>query len=802
MASDVTFISGSGANGTGTTALTVTIPASAVGGVGILITSIRSAAGTAKVTGITGSTGTWVHVGDIANSTPTVITSMFYCLSVSASGTATCTISGTATETSCSMGAYSSVATVVSAGFQTNTGTGTAPSVSLTTTGVRSVVVAGMGIAYAVAQSATTGNLRSNTSTGSTSSGVGSALLDNTLAPDLSPVTVTSASSTDSSAWSAIAMELQPSAPAVKLTVGFPKSMPGLATRIAVPQTQATVKLRGTTAIDPVKMPFPYQMTLTPSSFNVVAGLTQQLQAALLYSNNFSVSVTTDPATTYSSNNTAVATVSSTGLVTAVAVGTTTIQAMYSKIGVGNFSVTSGVTVTPATLVSIAVTPANDLVLPSAVVNYTATGTYTDGSTVNITTSCAWTSSATGVATIISGTGVATANANPSSTAAPGITTITATDGSVSGSTTLIVEASLLGIVVAPESFSLAKGLTQQMSAQGTYSSGTVADLTSSVTWSSGTPGHATITTGGLLTAVAAGTSLIGATFGTFSDSITATVTAASLVSIAVTPADPVISPLGTEQFTATGTYSDGSMVNITGSVSWASSQTSIATINSSGLATATASLGGVTAITATSGLIVGTTALVVQSTASPTLNSITATPNSVILTFSASVDNLQTSPSAWTVGIIGSPTNVAPVTVTAIAVVGAVVTLTTTTQTGGATYVLNIPSTAITSTTGYPFLGPFAQDFTGGSGLTNTFVVTVIDAQTLLVTFQRPVMETGTHGALQTSNYSLNHDNPAILGVTAVTAAQYVVTTAPQTYGTVYTLTVSNVWDTFFNPI
>ena len=48
--------------------------------------------------------------------------------------------------------------------------------------------------------------------------------------------------------------------------------------------------------------------------------------------------------------------------------------------------------------------------------------------------------------------------------------------------------------------------------------------------------------------------------------------TSAGLVSIAVTPANPSIA-LGTnQQFTATGTYTDGSTLNLTGSVTWSSS--------------------------------------------------------------------------------------------------------------------------------------------------------------------------------------------------------------------------------------
>jgi hypothetical protein len=80
------------------------------------------------------------------------------------------------------------------------------------------------------------------------------------------------------------------------------------------------------------------------------------------------------------------------------------------------------------------------------------------------------------------------------------------------------------------------------------------------------------------------------------------------LQSIAVTPVDPTVPPDGTQQFTATGTYLDGSTENLTSQVTWASSSPSIATVNATGLATAL--VNGVSTISATSGAIQGNTLL------------------------------------------------------------------------------------------------------------------------------------------------------------------------------------------------
>jgi len=85
----------------------------------------------------------------------------------------------------------------------------------------------------------------------------------------------------------------------------------------------------------------------------------------------------------------------------------------------------------------------------------------------------------------------------------------------------------------------------------------------------------------------------------------------ATLQSIAVTPANPSISDLAAQQFTATGTYSDSSTQNLTGTATWSSGATATATISATGLATAVG-VGGST-ITATEGSVHGSTLLTVS---------------------------------------------------------------------------------------------------------------------------------------------------------------------------------------------
>ena len=84
--------------------------------------------------------------------------------------------------------------------------------------------------------------------------------------------------------------------------------------------------------------------------------------------------------------------------------------------------------------------------------------------------------------------------------------------------------------------------------------------------------------------------------------------TVPTLTSISVTPATVSLPIAATQQFTATGTYSDGTQGNITASATWSSTATNVATISTAGTATGVGE--GTTTIQATVGTINGSTSL------------------------------------------------------------------------------------------------------------------------------------------------------------------------------------------------
>jgi 6-phosphogluconolactonase (cycloisomerase 2 family)/uncharacterized protein YjdB len=340
---------------------------------------------------------------------------------------------------------------------------------------------------------------------------------------------------------------------------------------------------------------------------------TDQFAATASYAGGTTQNVTT--MVTWTSGNTAVASFAVNGVtppglavtgINGTALITATLTAGTSTPVKGTETLT--VAGTPPTLVSIAVTPTTASIATGQTQPYTATGTYSSGPTQVLTTGVTWASSNTGTATINS-TGLATG-------VAAGTTNITATVGTVSSpptAVTLTVTASpvLQSIAVTPATASVVAGLTQQYTATGTYSSGPTQVLTTGVTWASSNTSAATIDGSGLATGVAAGTTNITATVGTVSSpptAVTLTVTAPVLQSITVTPSTASIQVGQTQDYIATGSYSNHTTAPITTGVTWTSNPTAIATINGSGVAT------GVSKGTATIMATVGTIS-------SPTVN-------------------------------------------------------------------------------------------------------------------------------------------------------------------------------------
>jgi trimeric autotransporter adhesin len=354
-----------------------------------------------------------------------------------------------------------------------------------------------------------------------------------------------------------------------------------------------TGSLCGSTTLT-VGAPALESITVTPPNGTLAVGFSLQFDALGTYSDGSTQDLTSSA--TWSSSSSSMAVITSTGQASGLAAGSTTIIAVS-----GTVQGSTGLTVTAATptLVSISVTPASTSIGTGNTQQFMATGIYSDGSTQNLTSTATWSSSAMSVATITAG-GLATA-------VAPGNSSIGASLNSIAGATTLTVVPVLVSISVTPATASIAAGSTQQFTATGNYSDGSTQNLTSTTTWSSSANSVATIAAGGLATGVAPGSAGISATLNSIVGAASLSVTPV-LVSISVTPANTSIGTGSTQQFTATGNYSDGSTQNLTSAATWGSSAMGVATIAAGGLATGVTP--GSTNISATMNSIVGSTML------------------------------------------------------------------------------------------------------------------------------------------------------------------------------------------------
>jgi 6-phosphogluconolactonase (cycloisomerase 2 family) len=135
----------------------------------------------------------------------------------------------------------------------------------------------------------------------------------------------------------------------------------------------------------------------------------------------------------------------------------------------------------PAALAAIAVSPPNSTIASGLTQQFSATGTFSDGSTRDISTTVQWVSSNQTVATI-DALGLARSMSI-------GTTTIEARSGALFGTGVLTVSsATLTRIAVTPTSQYLWLGQNYPFTASGTFSDGTTHDITQTVTWSSSDP--------------------------------------------------------------------------------------------------------------------------------------------------------------------------------------------------------------------------------------------------------------------------------------------------------------------------
>lgn len=276
------------------------------------------------------------------------------------------------------------------------------------------------------------------------------------------------------------------------------------------------------------------------------------------------------------------------GTFQAVGVGTVTISALNPQTGLSSDDTNRSATVTVLTpnTTSVIVLPTLANVAAGLTQQYQAFRVLSDNTGEDISATAIWSSSDPSVATV-SATGLV-------QTLATGTATISATDpassinSEASGTSGYLTvdPPILLSISITPPAAAMVIGSTQQFSAIANYSDGIVRNISTLVTWRSSSPA-VTLSTSGLATAQSLGMATVSASdavsgiSSTDSDqSATVLVSAAQLLSIAVTPAAPSLPAGATAALNALGTYDNNSTVDLTGIVTWSSSTPAVATVS------------------------------------------------------------------------------------------------------------------------------------------------------------------------------------------------------------------------------
>ena len=332
---------------------------------------------------------------------------------------------------------------------------------------------------------------------------------------------------------------------------------------------------------------------VTPSSASLAKGTSLQLAASAILSDGSSQDVTNS--VTWSSNLTSVCTVTASAFTTAAGVGTCNVTATSGAISGG-----ASLSVTAATLSGITINPPNPSVNSGGSVQLTATGTFSDGSTQNLTSSLTYLSSKPLVASV-NASGLLQG-------LLPGSATITASLGSVSATVNVTITAALLqGINLGTGAVTVAAGVSVQLTATGSYSDGSSQDLSATVTWTSSAPSIATVDAAGKVTGLGVGSATFTATLGAITGTVNVTVSPATIVSISLNPLSVTLAAGQSQVFTAIATLTDGSTLDVTTSVHWSVTNPLLATISNTlgtegllssltpGNSTVSASLGGVT---------------------------------------------------------------------------------------------------------------------------------------------------------------------------------------------------------------
>ncbi len=345
----------------------------------------------------------------------------------------------------------------------------------------------------------------------------------------------------------------------------------GLVTALSAGSTSVTASYGGLSIQRSISVKALADLSISPTSLTLAINSSQQLSVTGRYTDNSTEAF--DNLVEWASSALNVATVSDSGEVLAVSAGAVSITA-----SAGSVSSSLSVTVSPATLQTIVLSASSTQIAAGLTATFSAKGIYSDGSEQNLTNQVLWSVSDTSKASINPETGLLTA-------LQVGSVSVLAAKENLSGSLPITVSAATLeSIAVTPSVLSLAKGSSADVNVFAIFSDKSKQDVSAQVEWSNTNNQVASIENNAVsVTAITEGFTTLSASLSGQSADLSVTVTNAELVSLALSPINESI-PLGrSQQFTAQGTYTDGSVQDLTSQVTWLSSSESTALISNTG---------------------------------------------------------------------------------------------------------------------------------------------------------------------------------------------------------------------------
>lgn len=305
-----------------------------------------------------------------------------------------------------------------------------------------------------------------------------------------------------------------------------------------------------------------------------------QATFTLKYINAQAVQTTAPSSTVWATDNVAIATVNSQGLVTGVAAGTTIVRASYN-----NISTTAKVVVAPVFPETLVINEASGTVQVGSTFPFTLRFTNNTGAQASVPAGTVWSSNNTNIATV-NAQGIVTG-------ISAGQTVIRATYNGIVASSNITVTAATtsesLRIIQQNVTADVGTG-TVNYTLEYRNPSGTIAPAPANVSWVSTNMNVATVNNLGVATLAAAGQTVITASVNGITASSSLTVTNNNLVtSVTLSPANFLEVKLNqTAQLTAVAKNASGNIVP-SAPISWINDNTSFIGITNPGVVTATA---------------------------------------------------------------------------------------------------------------------------------------------------------------------------------------------------------------------